>query len=65
MSTYTYRIEELDGSYRGCRHQAVIYRDGQRVSSHRTRLGEAAAKAEAESTIRFYQKAEARDRAAA
>jgi len=65
MSTYSYTIEELDGSFRGCRHQAVIYRDGKRVSSHRTKLGEAAAKAEAEATIKFYQKAEKRDQAAA
>jgi len=63
--TYTYKIEELDGSFRGCTHQAVIYKDGKRVSSHRTRLGADTAKAEAERAIKFYQKQEARDRAAA
>ena len=62
---YTYEIEKLDGSYRGCTHQAVIYRDGKRVSSHRTRLGKAAAETEAKSTIKFYEKQAARDRAAA
>lgn len=62
---YSFEIEELDGSFRGCTHQAVIYRDGKRVSSHRTRKGEAAAIKEAKSVIIFYEKQAKRDRAAA
>lgn len=62
---YTYEIEVLDGSFRKCTHQAVIYRDGKRISSHRTRKGEAAAIKEAQSTIKFYEQQQKRDRAAA
>lgn len=58
--TYTFEIEKLDGTFRGCTHQAVIYRDGKRVSAHKTKKGEAEAIREAKSTIKFYQKREGR-----
>lgn len=57
---HTFEIEEIDGP-RGCKHQAVIYRNGVKVSTHRTRMGSAAAEKEARSTIRFYEKQAARD----
>lgn len=60
---YSFEIEKLDGSFRGCTHQAVIYRDGKRVSAHKTRKGEAEATKEARSTISFYEKQDRRDRA--
>ena len=59
---YTYQIEEISGPGK-LRHRAVIFRDGNRVSSHRTSLGEAAAIREAVSTIKFYEKRAVRDAA--
>lgn len=53
---YSFKIEKLDGTFRGCTHQAVIYWNGERISSHRTRLGKEAAEKEARSTIKFYEK---------
>lgn len=60
---YTYEIKELDGSVRGNTHQAVIYRNGKKVSVHGTRRGRQVAEKEALATIRHYEKQSARDKA--
>ena len=62
---YRFEIEKLDGTFRGCTHQAVIYQGNRKVSTHKTRKGQTEAEAEARRVIKFYEKQAARDRAAA